>query len=178
MRDYHDLYNKSDVLLLADIFENFRNQNMKNYGLDPAWYFTSPGLAWDAALKSTKVKLELISDYDMLLMIKHGTRGGVSTISNRFAHANNKYMGEAFYSNKPSKFVTYLDSNNLYGWAMSKALPTNGFKWMTSDELDNWKNIHEDGVGCILEVDLEYPNELHDFHNDYPLIKTLIYQFH
>ena len=70
IRDYHDLYNVSGVLLLADIFENFRNVCMDNYKLDPAWYFTSPGLAWDAALKLTGVELELLSDYDMLLMIK------------------------------------------------------------------------------------------------------------
>ena len=81
LREYHDLYNLSDVLLLADVFENFRDVCMNNYKLDPAWYFPSPGLAWDAALKLTGVKLELLSDYDMVLMIKHGIRGGVSTIS-------------------------------------------------------------------------------------------------
>ena len=84
------------MLLLADVFENFRNVCKKNYKLNPAWYFTSTGLAWDAALKLTKIELELLSDYDMLLMIKHGIRGGVSTIANRYAHANNKYMGGAF----------------------------------------------------------------------------------
>jgi hypothetical protein len=93
MRGFHKLYNKSDVLILADVFENFRDVCMEHYKLDPAWYFTSPGLSWDAALKLTKVKLELISDYDMFLMIQQGIRGGVSTISNRFARANNKYMG-------------------------------------------------------------------------------------
>ena len=170
LRDYHDLYNKSDVLLLADVFENFRDVCMKNYKLDPAWYFTSPGLAWDASLKLTKVKLELISDYDMLLMIQQGIRGGVSTIANRFAHANNKYMGSAFDENKPSSFVSYLDANNLYGWAMSKPLPVRGFKWMSEEELDDWRNLSDiDGEGCFLEVDLEYPENLHDLHNDYPL---------
>ena len=170
LREYHDLYNVSDVLLLADVFENFRDVCMNNYKLDPAWYFTSPGLAWDAALKLTGIELELLSDYDMILMIKHGIRGGISTISNRYAKANNKYMGEAFDSNKPSSFITYLDANNLYGWAMSKPLPTKGFKWMSEDELHNWKSItSQEGVGCILEVDLEYPKELHDLHNDYPL---------
>jgi hypothetical protein len=92
-RDYHDLYNESDVLILADVFENFRDVCMKHYKLDPAWYYTAPGLAWDAALKLTDVELELLSDYDMVLMIKHGIRGGISTISHRYAHANNKYMG-------------------------------------------------------------------------------------
>ena len=169
-RDYHDLYNVSDVLLLADVFENFRDVCMVNYKLDPAWYYTAPGLAWDAALKLTKVELGLLSDYDMLLMIKHGIRGGVSTISNRYAKANNKYMGDKFNSIEPSKFITYLDANNLYGYGMSKPLPTHGFQWMTKEELDIWKKISGmKGHGCILEVDLEYPTSLHDLHNDYPL---------
>ena len=164
IRDYHDLYNVSDVLLLADIFENFRDVCMDNYKLDPAWYYTSPGLAWDAALKLTGVELELLSDYDMALMIKHGIRGGISTISNRYGVANNRFMGEAFDKRKPSSFITYLDANNLYGWAMSKPLPTHGFEWMTEQELDSWRS-----TPCILEVDLEYTEELHDLHNDYPL---------
>ena len=170
LKEYHDLYNVSDVLLLADVFENFRDVCMEHYRLDPAWYYTSPGLAWDAALKMTSVELELLSDYDMILMIKHGTRGGISTISNRYAKANNKYMGYEFDNTKPSSFITYLDANNLYGWAMSKPLPTHGFKWMTTSQLNNWKNIStQAGVGCIMEVDLEYPSNLHDLHNDYPL---------
>jgi len=106
----------------------------------------------------------LLSDYDMILMIQHGIRGGISTISNRYGIANNKYMGETYDNNEPSSFITYLDANNLYGWAMSKPLPTHGFAWMTDEELDNWKNM-----SCILEVDLEYPQHLHNFHNDYPL---------
>lgn len=168
--DYHNVYNLSDVLLLCDVFENFRDICMNNYKLDPAWYYTSPGLAWDAALKLTKVELELLTDYDMILLIRRGIRGGVSTISHRYAKANNKYMGEIFDSNNVSSFIMYLDSNNLYGWAMSKPLPTRGFKWMDENELNNWKNItDQDGVGWILEVDLEYPKELHDLHNDYPL---------
>src|SRR5688572_1417089 len=163
LREYHDLYNQSDVLLLADVFENFRDVCCENYGLDPAWYYTSPGLAWDAALKLTEVKLELLSDYDMILMVKHGIRGGVSTISHRYGQANNKYM-PSFDDSKPSSFITYLDANNLYGWAMSKNLPTHGFEWMSNDELNDWRLIPS-----ILEVDLQYPRDLHDLHNDYPL---------
>ena len=164
LRDYHDLYNQSDVLLLADIFENFRDVCSDNYGLDPAWYYTAPGLAWDAALKITDVKLELLSDPDMLLMIEKGIRGGISMISNRYGKANNPYMGPKFDNTEETRFITYLDANNLYGWAMSKPLPTHGFKWMDDAEKETWKS-----VPCILEVDLEYPEHLHDLHNDYPL---------
>ena len=164
LRDYHKLYNKVDVLLLADVFENFRDICIKNYKLDPAHYYTAPGLAWDAALKVTGVNLDLLLDIDMLLMVEKGIRGGVSMISNRYGKANNKYMGDKFNSNEPSKYIQYLDANNLYGWAMSKPLPTHGFKWMNVDELENWE-LHS----CILEVDLEYPKSLHDLHSDYPL---------
>ncbi|KAK3698312.1 hypothetical protein QZH41_006011 [Actinostola sp. cb2023] len=163
MREYHDLYLESDVLLLADVFENFRDACVKNYGLDSAWYYTAPGLAWDAALKLTEVKLELFTDPDMHLMIEEGIRGGVSMISKRHGKANNKYTKE-YDSSLPTKYITYLDANNLYGWAMSKPLPTHNFKWMTEQELMGWQN-HP----CILEVDLEYPHNLHDLHNDYPL---------
>ena len=164
LKDYHELYNDTDVLLLADVFENFRNICMENYKLDPAHYFTAPGLAWDACLKMTKVDLELLTDVNMLLMIEKGVRGGISIISNRYGKANNKYMGKAFNKSEPSKYVQYLDANNLYGTAMSMKLPINGFKWMTEKELPIWRKIP-----CILEVDLEYPKELHDLHNDYPL---------
>ncbi|XP_065654802.1 uncharacterized protein LOC136081417 [Hydra vulgaris] len=163
-RDYHDLYNVSDVLLPADVFENFRNVCMNCYKLDPAWYYTSPGLARDAALKKTKIKLELLNDCDMILMIKKGIRGGISMISNRLVTSNNKYMGDEYDQSKPSRFIQYLDANNLYGWAMSKPLPTHGFKWVVENEIENWKSIP-----CILEVDLDYPEYLHDKHNDYPL---------
>ena len=117
--DYHTLYNEADVLLLADVFENFRNICIKNYKLDPGHYYTAPDLAWDAALKVTEVKLELLSDIDMLHMVEKGIRGGVSMISTRYSKANNKYMGDKFHASEPSKYVTYLDANNLYSRAMS-----------------------------------------------------------
>ena len=164
LEDYHNSYNKLDVLLLADVFENFRDICIKNYNLDPAHYYTAPGLAWDVSLKLTDVKLELLSDIDMLLMVEKGIRGGVSMVSNRYGKANNKYMGERFDVKEPSKYITYLDANNLYGWAMSKPLPTHGFKWIKKNELETWEKH-----SCILEVDLIYPQSLHDLHNDYPL---------
>ena len=228
MRDYHDLYLKTDVLLLADVMENFRKICRENYGLDPLWYYTAPGLAWDACLKLTEVELELISDPDMYLLIERGIRRGISTITKRHAIANNKYIGlskvpesviqclkkldatiqknpqdlykklDAFeaedivkdyddadvkfinqYLNKnltkwvegisrngedQSIYLPYLDANNLYGWAMSQPLPVKDFKWMNDNELEKWTEH-----SCILEVDLEYPNDLHDLHNEYPL---------
>ena len=110
---------------------------MNHYGLDPAWYFSAPGNAWDVKLKVTKVQLELLSNPDMLLMIESGIRGGIGTKSHRHAKANNDYMATELDPAKESKFISYLDAHNLYGWAMSK-LPTSGFKWMT----DNLHNDH------------------------------------
>ena len=164
LQDYHNLYNETDVLLLADVFENFRNICMENYKLDPAHYYTAPGLSWDACLKMTEIELELLSDIDMLLMMEKGIRGGLSMISNRYGKANQKYMDDKFNPSDPSKYLSYLDANNLYGAAMSMKLPTHGFKWMKDNELTTWRKCP-----CILEVDLEYPKELHDLHNDYPL---------
>ena len=171
MGEYHNLYLKSDILLLADVFENFRKTCLQYYKLDPCHYFTSPGLSWDAMLKMTNIKLELMTDIDMFQFIEKGMCGGISYIANRYGKANNKYMRE--YDEKaPSKYIMYLDANNLYGWAMSQYLPTGGFKWMTEkqiNKIDLAKYNENSEKGLILEVDLEYPKELHDLHNDYPL---------
>ena len=171
MGDYHDLYLKSDILLLADVFENFRETCLQYYKLDPCHYFTSPGLSWDAMLKMTDIKLKLIVDIDMFQFIEKGLRGGVSYIANRYGKANNKYMKE--YDEKaPSKYIMYLDANNLYGWAMSQALPTGDFKWLSQKQIEKinlGKYTDDSKKGLILEVDLEYPTELHNSHNDYPL---------
>ena len=171
LKDYLKLYNESDVLLLADVFENFRDLCLKNYGLDPVYYYTAPGLAWDACLKITKINLELLTNIDMLLMVEKGIRGGISIISNRYGKANNKYMKD-FNKMEPSKYLMYVDANNLYGWAMSQKLPVHSFKWMTDKEIKNLFKIQIvqfwERTPCILEVDLEYPEELHDLHNDYP----------
>ena len=171
MGDYHDLYLKSDILLLADVFQNFRKTCLQYYKLDPCHYFTSPGLSWDAMLKMTDIKLELMTDIDMFQFIEKGLRGGISYITNRYGKANNKYMKE-YNEMAPSKYIMYLDANNLYGWAMSQYLPTGGFRWMTEKQINqiNLDKYHNDSnKGLILEVDLKYAKKLHDLHNEYPL---------
>ncbi|XP_073244701.1 uncharacterized protein [Porites lutea] len=182
IREYHDLYLKSDVMLLADVFEKFRKTCLKHYKLDPAHYYTSPGLAWDACLKTTGQRLDLLHDYDMLMMFERGIRGGITHISKRYVEANNKYM-ENYNPEKKSSFIQYLDANNLYGWAMSQNLPIHGFKMITNITVEKVMEILEktnDSMvntgkkGYIFEVDLEYPPDLWDLHNDYPLAPELI----
>lgn len=165
MKEYSDLYLKTDVLLLADIFENFRNVCLKTYELDPVHYYTAPGLSWDAMLIYTKINLELLTDINKISFISNNIRGGISQCSNRHAKANNSYMSE-YDSSKPSSFLMYLDANNLYGWAMSQCLPTGKFEWV--DVNTNFDIADDASHGFILEVDLEYPTQLHDFHSDLP----------
>ena len=163
MGEYHDLYLQTDILLLTDVFENFRKTCLTYYKLDPLHYITSPGLAWDAMLKMTGINLELITDIDMQLFIEKGLRGGISYIAHRHATANNKYM-KNFNLDKLISYIMYLDANNLYGWAMSQPLPYRNFRWVESNNVIPKRK----GIGHIYEVDLEYPEELHDLHNDYP----------
>ena len=170
--DYHDLYVQSDTLLLADVFENFRDMCIKVYELDPAHFLSLPGLAWQACLKKTNIELELLTDYDMLLMVEKGIRGGICHSIQRYAKANNKYM-KNYNNNEESSYIQYLDGNNLYGWAMSKKLPTNGFKWIGNNEIkeDFIKNYNEnDTKGYIFEVDVEYPKRLNELHSDLPFL--------
>ena len=168
--NYHDLYVATDVLLLADVFENFRKVCQEKYGLDPAHYYTAPGLSWDALLKKTGVELDLLTDLDMHLFIERGMRGGITMVGKRYAKANNPLV-EGYNQAEPKSYITYLDANNLYGWAMSLPLPKSGFHWKrvmpTKEEI--MKKGTDMKKGWILEVDLEYPEELQDLHNDYPL---------
>ena len=172
--EYSDLYLKSDVCLLADVFENFRDVCLLYYKLDPAHYFSSPGLAWDAMLKMTGVKLDLISDINMENMIQMGMRGGISTIIHRHERANNKYMKD-YDPDKESSYLMYLDANNLYGWAMCQKLPIGEFKWKNKFKMSDYtaktapSASDSSDKGCIIECDLEYPSSLHDLHNMYPL---------
>ena len=166
----HDLYVETDVRLLADVFEKFRDVAIQNYGLDPVHYITLPSFAMDAMLKYTGVTLELITDPDMYMFFEDSMRGGISVISCRRGDANNKYLPN-YDPNKPPYYLIYLDVNNLYGKAMCEKLPKDGFKWMSEKEIAELDiaSIGKDGRGCVLEVDLEYPEGLHDEHNAYPL---------
>ena len=120
-------------------------------------------------LKMTGVKLEQISDIDKYLFIEKGLRGGISYISKRYAKANNKYKND-YDPKKPSTFISYLDGNNLYGWAMSEYLPYEKFKWLKNIDRFNVMSINEKSpIGYLLEVGPEYSDELHELHNDYPL---------
>ena len=168
--EYHDLYIQSDTLLLADVFEKFRNTCLEVYELDPAHFLSLPGLAWQACLKKTNIKLELLTDYDML---EEGIRGEICHSIQRHAKANNKYM-ENYNKNEESLYIKYLDANNLYGWAMSQKLPVNGFKWVEDISGINEefiKNYDENNdKGYILEVDVKYLKKLHDIHSDLPFL--------
>ncbi|GFX54401.1 uncharacterized protein TNCV_3825001 [Trichonephila clavipes] len=144
---------------------------MQTYKLDPCWYFTTPALSWDAMLLHTKVAIELFTDYDMLLFIEKGVRGGISQCCNRYAIANNRYMSN-FNPDDEIKYLMYLDANNLYGYAMSKYLPLKDFVWSDNDLTEQaiLNLSDESDVGYILKVDLEYPSDLHDKHSSgFPL---------
>ena len=171
--DYHDFYVQSDTLLLADVFENFRNMCIKVYELDPAHFLSAPGLAWQACLKKIGVELELLTDPDMLLMVEKGIRGGICHKIFDYAKANSKYM-KNYDENEESSFLEYLDANNLYGWAMSEPLPVNCLDWMEDlSKIDEHfiKNYDEDSnKGYRLDVDNEYLKNVHDLHSDLPYL--------
>ena len=170
--EYHDLYVQSDTLLLAGVFEIFRNKCLEVYELDPAHFLSLPGLAWQTCLKKTNIKLELLTDYDMLLMVEEGICGICHSI-HRYAKANNKCMNN-YDENEESSYIQYLDANNLYGWAMPQKLPVNNFKWVEDTSKINEefiKNYYENSKkGYILEVDVKYPKKLHDLHGELPFL--------
>ena len=157
MGEYNDLYLRTDVVLLTNVFESFKRVCLENYGLDPSHFYTAPGLAWKAYLKKTGVSLKLLLDPDMLLMFERGIRGGITQ--------------SEYDKNKPIKYLKYLNGNSLYGWAMSQPLPTGEFRWVKFRKNRNPKTIVEElavkkDYGYLLEVDIRYPKNLHDYHND------------
>ena len=175
--EYHDLYVKLDTALLADVFENFRNKSIEIDKLDPAYFLTTPGLSWWACLKKTGVELELLTDENMFLIYEKVIRSGICNKVYSYEEANNKYM-KNYYKNKESSFLMYVDENNLYGWAMSKNLPVDEFKWadnlsmFTEDFIKNYDE--ESDVGYLLVVDIEYPKKLCMLRNDLPFLPEKI----
>ena len=143
------------------------------YELDPAHFLSAPGSAWQASLKKIEVELELITGFNMLLMVEQGIRDGIFHAIHRYAKANNKHM-KNYDKNEESSFLEYLDANNLYGWTVSQPLPVDGFDWVKNfskiDE-DFIKNYDEDSdKGYIFDADIEYPRELHDLRSDLPFL--------
>ena len=170
-KDYHNLYLKADVLLLADAWENFRESIYEMFGIDCVYSYTTPGLGWEAYLKKSGVELELLTDVDKVMFYEKSIRGGVSLITKRFAGISLEELKKPPLERNEA--LLYLDATNLYGWAMIQHLPYGGFEW--DDDLSKYteeyiRSLKDDGdEGYTLEVDLDYPKELHDLHNDYPL---------
>ena len=173
--EYRDLYVPSDTLQLTDIFDKFPETCIEIYQSDPAHFLSAPGLAWQACLKKIGVDLELLTDNDMLMMFEEGIRGGMCQAVYRYGEANNKYMNN-YDENMESSFLEYVDANNLYGWAMPQKLPVDNFKWIKKDDLFKFdesviKNYDKNSdKGYILEVDVEFPKNLHKLHSDLPFL--------
>ena len=189
--DYHNLYLKSDVLILADAFEKFRKFFLKHHEIDPCYCYSAPGLTWQCGLKYTGIELELLTDVDMLQMFEKGIRGGFSgVLGPRHVKAFNKYTsnydkdyriidehekeeclkrlkeGKNINDFFESNYLLYLDANNLYGWAMSQKLPKSDFKW--EKDSNYYKEIPE-GRGCLIECDLKYTKKCRNKTYKYPL---------
>ena len=171
--DYHDLYVSLDVALLADVFENFRDTTINIDKLDPAYYLSPPGLSWQSCLKKTGVTLELLTDVNMLLLFEICIHGGMCNVIYKYAKANNKYM-KNYDVTKESIFLEYVDANTLYGWAMSKKLPIDNFKWETASSIftnDFIKNYDEQSdIGYLFYADIAYPKDLYELHKDLPFL--------
>ena len=169
--EYHDLYLQTDLLLLCDVFENFRATCVQHYKLDPAQYFSAPGLAWDAMLKMTGVELKLMVEREFHDIIDKGDERNICCISKKFTRTNNKYF-EDYDASKSSNYVIYIDMNNLYRIAMIQPLLQRDFEFMKEKQLQNFDFMSvpvDSPIGFILEIDLEYVERLHLTHNDYSL---------
>ena len=169
--DYMEVYIKTDTLILCDVFENFRELCLNYYGIDACHYMSLPSFSWDAMLKMTGVKMELMTDIEQYTFLEENLRGGITTINHRKFTANNKYLDD-YNPKDPTSYIKYIDSNNLYGASMLRKLPVKNIRWLNKNEINNLDilNIDPDGDTCyILEVDLHYPESLHDTHTDYPL---------
>ena len=154
--------------MLGDDFEKIEIITLKSCGLCPSHCLSAQALNWDAMLNITKVSFEIISDANMYFFLWKSMKGGVSYISKRYSKVHNKYL-TSYDPKQESKHIIYLDANNLYDYVMSNFLPTNGFKWINHKEFDLNKHSGKSSKVCVPEVDVEYPKELRELHNGYPL---------
>ncbi|XP_053214141.1 uncharacterized protein LOC128397439 [Panonychus citri] len=172
---FQDIYQKIDVVLLAAVFENFRSISVNQFQLDPLHFFSSPGLTWSAALKKTDVEIDLLTDLDMIMMFEKGIRGGISSAMTRFTKANIPNYPD-YDKSQENSYITYLDVNNLYGFALQQSMPYSDFRFVKEENFKHYYHrfvtetiTHESEEGTVFEVDITYPSFLHDDHNDYPL---------
>ena len=173
MLEYTLLYLKIDIALLADIFQNFRNVCMGQYGLDPCHYFSLPGLSLDSALKHTGAEIELLTDYNIFLAFEKSIRGGCTQLVKKYSKSNNIFLNEKFDAQDESKYIYYLDANNLYGHAMCSPLPISNFRYVQPSEFsaDSIVNMSDDAeYGYLFDVTILYPDHLHDEHNQLPFL--------
>ena len=170
---YHDLYVQTDTFLLAEVFEKFWDKYIEIYGLDLSYFYSVSGLAWQACLKKAAVKLVLLTDYQMLLIIQEGIRGGMCQSVHRYANVNNKYM-KNYDKSFESSYLTYLDAKYFYGWKMSQKIPVSGFMWYNylSEFTEDFRKIDNENIdaGYFLEVDVEYPKKLWGSHKELPFL--------
>ena len=164
---------QGDTLLLADVFENFRNMHFQVYDIDPARFLTATGLAWQAALKKTEIISDLLTEISLLLMVETVIRGGICHAIYRYPKANSKCMKD-YDKDKESPCLQYLDVNNLYGWAMLQKLSVNDFEWIEDTSQFNedfMKNYNEEiDERYFLEVDVQYSENLHNLHKNLPFL--------
>ena len=169
--DYHSIYLKCDVVLICDVFEHFCDIAHKDYKLDPKYYITLPSFSFDVMLFSSRVELELLTCSDAYLFTEAALRGGISIITGRFAASNNKLV-PGYDPTKPTSYIGYYDSNNLYGKTMQEKLPLKDFRFLDDDEITSFDvtAIDPDGeTGYLIQCDLLYPDYLHSRHNSLPL---------
>ena len=171
--EHHDLYVISDTVLLADVFENFRDKCLNIYKSDPVNYLSAPGFSWQSCLKKTGIKLELLIHNDMLLLFEKGIRGGMCNSVYSYAKPDHKYM-KNYDSTKESTHLMYLHACNLYGYAVSKKFPIDSFEWetdlskFTSDFIKNYDE--ESDIGYLLVIDAIYPKNLCEEYHDVPFL--------
>ena len=195
LKEYMALSLLSDICLLADLFQAFRNQFLDEYQLYPAYFVSAPQLAWNALLKHIDKPIPLITDPEMYWMIQPNIRGEICHASVRYARANKKLMGSLYDPRQPTSYIMEVDGNNLYGWTMSQEIPDGDYEWVSDDKCRNLEELlnyadgriaifdtglfdhrenEEDKKIFILEVDFKYPPELHERDDDYPLAPVVM----